>query len=117
MLHPNSLDCQSGPSMSASTSGLHASAGSPAPPTGELAVSGTDMVSTEDVSMEPIPAVARPLRMQPSEDLCKICFEGVVNTILLKCGHIAFCLECANQLERCPICRTQIDEVVQTFRA
>ena len=55
--------------------------------------------------------------VKPSEELCKICFEGTVNTILIKCGHIAFCLDCANQLERCPVCRSEIDEVIQTFRA
>jgi len=57
-----------------------------------------------------------PAKTNSNKDLCKICFEAPVNTILLKCGHIAFCRECCTQLEQCPICRTQIYQVIETYR-
>ena len=114
MLNPNSLTGSPCPS----------SASSPLPSetiegVTEECLQETDNNETGDVDVEmtAAPAPVRPLVSQPADELCKICFEAAVNTILLKCGHIAFCLECANQLERCPVCRSQIDEVIQTFRA
>ena len=59
--------------------------------------------------------------------LCKICFENVSNCLLLECGHLVTCMNCARELERrakvekriaeCPICRSSISRTVQAFRA
>jgi hypothetical protein len=52
-----------------------------------------------------------------SEDqLCKVCFEAQINTVLLRCGHMAVCKGCTKGLDKCPICRSIIDEVIQTYR-
>lgn len=50
------------------------------------------------------------------EQCCKVCMEQQINTVLIRCGHMCVCKLCATSLDRCPICRQQIEEVIQTFR-
>lgn len=52
-----------------------------------------------------------------SDDQCKICYNANINCVLIRCGHMCTCMDCSGQLEKCPICRRQIDDVIQTFRA
>eukprot|EP00808_Paulinella_micropora_P014143 g39272.t1 len=51
-----------------------------------------------------------------NEDVCKVCYENRINSVLLRCGHIVVCMKCSAQLEKCPACRATIDEVIQTYR-
>lgn len=55
----------------------------------------------------------------PSNDdsLCKVCFIAEINTVLLPCAHVAVCMECSTQLQRCCICRRDIADAIQTYRA
>jgi len=47
---------------------------------------------------------------------CKICFEGPIETAILRCGHLALCLKCSNAgLKKCPICRKEITEIVRIY--
>lgn len=50
-------------------------------------------------------------------DICGICVENMVNTVVLPCGHQYYCYQCSQRerLQRCPICRKPITEIVQTF--
>lgn len=50
-------------------------------------------------------------------DLCKICMDKETNSVILECGHLAVCFECAQKLHRCPICRTSISRVAKTFKS
>lgn len=53
-----------------------------------------------------------------SEDqVCKICMEREINSVLLDCGHLVTCVECGKKLAECPICRQNIVRVARTFRA
>lgn len=38
------------------------------------------------------------------EELCKICFDNRSNAVLLECGHLCACIDCAKQLKECPVC-------------
>jgi hypothetical protein len=51
------------------------------------------------------------------DDTCKVCYDAKINCVLIRCGHMCTCLECSQQLEKCPICRKYIDDVIQTFRS
>lgn len=51
------------------------------------------------------------------QHLCKVCFVSEINTVLLPCAHVAVCLECSTQLQRCCICRANITDAIQTFKA
>jgi rubrerythrin len=40
---------------------------------------------------------------------CKLCFERRVTTVFLPCGHTMSCMNCAKNIETCPICDSVID--------
>jgi hypothetical protein len=42
------------------------------------------------------------------ERVCKICMERKVDVILLECGHLVACSNCAEGLDDCPLCRKPI---------
>ena len=50
------------------------------------------------------------------EHHCKVCFEAQINTVLIRCGHMCVCKRCATSLDKCPICRQGIEEVIQCWR-
>lgn len=35
---------------------------------------------------------------------CRICFESVISTYFIACGHALCCAACASSLEQCPVC-------------
>lgn len=47
--------------------------------------------------------------------LCKICMDGEVGVVFLPCGHLATCINCAPNLQDCPVCRSPIKATVRTF--
>lgn len=54
-------------------------------------------------------------------NVCKICFDRTCSCVLLPCKHHAFCTPCAYQLKEgtrnacCPLCRTAITGIFETF--
>ena len=44
---------------------------------------------------------------------CVICREQDINSLLLPCGHLAMCAECAKKVQICPMCRGEIEHVVE----
>ncbi|KAJ1923122.1 RING finger protein 34 [Tieghemiomyces parasiticus] len=54
------------------------------------------------------------------ENNCRVCYDGVINCLILECGHMATCVECAKRLQAtvnaCPICRQPITRVVHVFK-
>lgn len=53
----------------------------------------------------------------PDENMCKICMEHPIDSVLLECGHMTTCTECGKRLHECPICRQYVVRVVHTFKA
>eukprot|EP01130_Rhizamoeba_saxonica_P007447 TRINITY_DN3014_c0_g1_i2.p1 TRINITY_DN3014_c0_g1~~TRINITY_DN3014_c0_g1_i2.p1 ORF type:complete len:207 (+),score=30.37 TRINITY_DN3014_c0_g1_i2:875-1495(+) len=57
----------------------------------------------------------------PIEKECRICFDAVIDTVIIPCGHICVCLTCSRTLtgedgkDYCPICNTLIENVYKTF--
>lgn len=47
---------------------------------------------------------------------CVICTEKDADCMLYRCGHICTCYFCGQQLEKCPVCRAQIKEVVKAYK-
>ncbi|KAJ3372656.1 hypothetical protein GGF31_001678 [Allomyces arbusculus] len=50
------------------------------------------------------------------ENTCKVCMDAAINCVLLECGHVGVCIDCAHKLNECPFCREKIVRVVHTFR-
>eukprot|EP00727_Mastigamoeba_balamuthi_P006649 m51a1_g2604 hypothetical protein (664) ;mRNA; f:464815-469842 len=82
------------------------------------------------VAVAPVPASAPPVTDGPKEpgdgaerqhEMCIICFARDVNAVLIPCGHLGMCHQCAQEIAKsamplCPVCRARIVSVVQTFR-
>lgn len=49
-------------------------------------------------------------------DLCQICYGEPQDTLFYDCGHLCACMECAQQVEICPICRKDVMNVVKVYR-
>jgi hypothetical protein len=51
---------------------------------------------------------------------CVICSEGMVDTLLYRCGHMCVCYSCAMELKskrhNCPFCRAPIDDIVRAYQ-
>lgn len=54
-------------------------------------------------------------RLLKEARLCKICMDAEVGIVFLPCGHLATCVNCAPNLEDCPVCRSAIKATVRTF--
>ena len=52
---------------------------------------------------------------QPSEKLCKVCFDQDIGVVFEPCGHLASCGGCAALLRECPICRAVIIRTFKTY--
>eukprot|EP01102_Stenamoeba_stenopodia_P006165 TRINITY_DN1697_c0_g1_i1.p1 TRINITY_DN1697_c0_g1~~TRINITY_DN1697_c0_g1_i1.p1 ORF type:complete len:249 (+),score=38.90 TRINITY_DN1697_c0_g1_i1:623-1369(+) len=50
-------------------------------------------------------------------ELCIVCYENKINTVLLECGHRAVCLGCAEKLFECPMCREKLTRVIRIYDA
>ncbi|XP_029470222.1 baculoviral IAP repeat-containing protein 7 isoform X2 [Rhinatrema bivittatum] len=77
----------------------------------------SDLVEMEEHSRveEPQPSMEEQLQRLQEERTCKICMDRDVSIVLVPCGHLVLCGECAPNLQCCPICRAAIRSRVQTF--
>lgn len=53
------------------------------------------------------------LENEKNRSLCFICYMGQCDAVFLDCGHKISCFKCGSVLEKCPICRRKIKEVIQ----
>ncbi|KAJ6689698.1 hypothetical protein OIU85_006052 [Salix viminalis] len=54
-------------------------------------------------------------RLQNDKILCRICFEGQIDVVLLPCRHHALCSTCCEKCKKCPICRIPIEERLPVY--
>lgn len=47
--------------------------------------------------------------------LCKICMDEEVGVVFVPCGHLVTCVNCAANVQDCPMCRKPIKATVRTF--
>ncbi|TGZ68195.1 hypothetical protein CRM22_004381 [Opisthorchis felineus] len=47
--------------------------------------------------------------------LCRICVDAPISRVFLPCGHIICCVDCAERIEQCSVCRQDIMERHQCF--
>lgn len=73
----------------------------------------------------PAAPIAPATKKQPStidqDKECKVCMDAVINTVLIPCGHVALCFDCATTIrakghKECPICRKNVESIVKTYR-
>ena len=50
-------------------------------------------------------------------DSCVVCLDHPRGVVLIPCGHVCMCILCADNMDTCPVCRGQIEQIVRTFNA
>lgn len=67
-------------------------------------------------------ADARAMQQQPPQEQqkeCIVCMDNPRNSVLIPCGHLGVCMECARELHTtlkiCPICRKAISKFHQVY--
>lgn len=50
-----------------------------------------------------------------TELACVVCLEAPRQILLMPCRHVCCCKDCAERLERCPICRTETKSLAEVF--
>lgn len=63
------------------------------------------------------PPVTAPPVAAPEQPKCSVCLDASPEVVLLDCGHVCCCAECATQLRACPICRARIVRVQRIYNA
>lgn len=48
------------------------------------------------------------LRLLQEEKLCKICMDRNIAVVFIPCGHLVTCKQCAEAVDKCPMCYTVI---------
>uniref|UniRef100_A0A9L0S4D1 E3 ubiquitin-protein ligase XIAP n=1 Tax=Equus caballus TaxID=9796 RepID=A0A9L0S4D1_HORSE len=48
------------------------------------------------------------LRLLQEEKLCKICMDRNIAVVFIPCGHLVTCKQCAEAVDKCPMCNTVI---------
>ncbi|XP_031697195.1 E3 ubiquitin-protein ligase MYLIP-A-like, partial [Anarrhichthys ocellatus] len=47
--------------------------------------------------------------------LCMLCCEEEIDAAFCPCGHMVCCQACANQLQMCPVCRSEVEHVQYVY--
>lgn len=78
------------------------------------------LVKKRETKNEVTPISQKKEKIDEEEDnMCKVCFEKELNSVVMDCGHVCMCFECASKpnMQKCPICREQIIKVVRTYKS
>ncbi|XP_013194436.1 E3 ubiquitin-protein ligase MYLIP [Amyelois transitella] len=46
---------------------------------------------------------------------CRVCMDNAMDTLFLPCRHVVCCEECAPRCDRCPLCRSEIENSMHIF--
>ncbi|KAJ8025652.1 Baculoviral IAP repeat-containing protein 7-B [Holothuria leucospilota] len=71
--------------------------------------------SSDHEGASDIDTLIEELEKLQERSLCKVCLDGDADILFLPCKHLAVCKECTERLELCPMCRSDIDEVIHVF--
>lgn len=95
-------------------------------PTGPPSMSFADAVTSRNRVVEerdqmqrtPIPVTKAPASTETEDNLCVICCNEPQAVAIVPCGHVCFCLECADQqrVSACPICRVDVTSFLRLYR-
>ncbi|XP_053555092.1 E3 ubiquitin-protein ligase XIAP [Bombina bombina] len=60
-------------------------------------------------------SVEEKLRQLQEEKICKVCMDRTISIVFIPCGHLVVCAECAEEINKCPICCTVIQRRQKIF--
>lgn len=100
--------------------------GRPSSSLSRLYAEDEEMLGNSDVSellkqnallKQQVKELSERLEKEEERDLCKICYEREIDSVVLDCAHRVMCNRCAKNFTSCPVCRQAIARVITTFSA
>ncbi|OMJ13539.1 E3 ubiquitin-protein ligase RNF34 [Smittium culicis] len=78
-------------------------------------------VYTQNNQRKPLETNSSSINENIDSELCKLCFDNVINCVLVSCGHLCSCIDCAEILlasknPECPYCRQRIEKIMHIFK-
>src|SRR5690242_11043312 len=52
---------------------------------------------------------------QEEERLCRICWDDAADAAFYDCGHVVACLQCAREVQNCPVCRKRVLSAMKLY--
>jgi hypothetical protein len=52
---------------------------------------------------------------QEAERLCRICWDEPAEAAFYDCGHVVACLQCAREVQNCPVCRKRVLSAMKLY--
>lgn len=71
--------------------------------------------SNENSSTNEINQLQQQLSNMQNAFCCKICMDKQIDAVFCPCGHMVCCIECASNVQQCPICRGEIHQTQVVF--
>ena len=74
-------------------------------------------ITSTPTVLDPVVSVSDPMpEVKVRVDrCCCVCHENTSDHLIFPCRHQGFCKPCLDLIDTCPVCRSQIDAVVQIF--
>lgn len=51
----------------------------------------------------------------PVSMLCKVCCKEKLEVLLVSCRHVASCIQCAKNLDQCPVCKLKLFKTLNVY--
>ena len=79
------------------------------------------IVQEKDEAEVASPRMKKQRAQEPEQDSgtmgCKICCDRPIDSVLVPCGHYFACMQCAERMEVCPLCRQDVCFAQKTYSA
>ena len=46
---------------------------------------------------------------------CRVCLDNRIDSLVFPCAHASYCMRCCSQLQKCGICRSEIQHRIRFF--
>ncbi|KAM4697046.1 E3 ubiquitin-protein ligase XIAP [Rhinophrynus dorsalis] len=71
--------------------------------------------SSETSALPEETSIEDKLRQLEEEKICKVCMDRKISVVFIPCGHLVACAQCAEVLDKCPICCTIVQRRQKIF--
>eukprot|EP01102_Stenamoeba_stenopodia_P000536 TRINITY_DN1052_c0_g1_i1.p1 TRINITY_DN1052_c0_g1~~TRINITY_DN1052_c0_g1_i1.p1 ORF type:complete len:783 (-),score=150.58 TRINITY_DN1052_c0_g1_i1:76-2424(-) len=74
-----------------------------------------EILQTQGEKGDTLEKLLAELKKENSSGLCLVCIDNKVDCMLLPCRHYYLCTICARVLDKCPVCRSRIDQRITSY--
>eukprot|EP01097_Dermamoeba_algensis_P004262 TRINITY_DN2816_c0_g1_i1.p1 TRINITY_DN2816_c0_g1~~TRINITY_DN2816_c0_g1_i1.p1 ORF type:complete len:807 (-),score=184.57 TRINITY_DN2816_c0_g1_i1:38-2458(-) len=72
-------------------------------------------IAKQEQYLQQLEDLKREKEILQEANLCVACTDNTINVVLIPCRHRVLCSGCASLLHKCPICRKDIQQKIETY--